>query len=156
MDKLVCRKYGAGARSGMSVEPTADESHTAEPSDAVDSAPVRSEAPGSSARPGPDHEPPTTSGPHNSRHVPAAVRSAVWLRDEARGTFVDARGVRCRATAALQLHHERPFARGGPATPENIRLRCRAHNELAAEQDFRRDFMHSRKHRPTRPDTPAR
>ena len=74
----------------------------------------------------------------------------------ARCTFVDARGVRCRATTAFELHHERPFARRGPATAENIRLRCRAHNELAAEQDFRRDFMHSRKHRPTRPDTPAR
>jgi hypothetical protein len=35
---------------------------------------------------------------------------------------------------------------GGPVAAENIRLRCRAHNELAAEQDFGRDFMRARKH----------
>ena len=28
----------------------------------------------------------------------------------ARCTFVDARGVRCRATTSFELHHERPFA----------------------------------------------
>ena len=115
--------------------------------------PALSQAPSSNARPEPDHEPPTTSG-RSSRHVPAAVRSAVWLRDDARCTFVDARGVRCRATTALELHHEWPFARGGPATLENIRLRCRAHNELAAEQDFGRELMLTRKRGRTRPDMP--
>jgi hypothetical protein len=68
------------------------------------------------------------------------------LRDEARCTFVDARGVRCRAPRALELHHEQPFARRGPPTAANIRLRCRAHNELAAKQDFGRDFVLARKH----------
>ena len=70
----------------------------------------------------------------------------------ARCTFVDARGVRCRATTAIELHHERPFARGGRATPENIRLCCRAHNELAAEQDFGRELMLTKKQGRTRPD----
>ena len=92
--------------------------------------------------------------PATLAHIPAVVRGAVWLRDEARCTFVDARGVRCRATTALQLHHERPFARRGPATAENIRLRCRAHNELAAEQDFGRELMLTKKHGRTPPDMP--
>jgi len=69
--------------------------------------------------------------------------------------IVDTRGVRCRATTALELHHERPFARGGPSTAENLRLRCRAHNALAAEQDFGRDFMLARKQGARPPDVAA-
>jgi hypothetical protein len=33
------------------------------------------------------------------------------------------------------------FARGGEHTQSNLTLRCRAHNALAAEQDFGRDFI---------------
>jgi len=62
------------------------------------------------------------------------------------------RGEEPRLMFALELHHERPFARGGPPTAENTCLRCRAHNELAAEQDFGRDFMLARKQGPTRPE----
>jgi len=113
--------------------------------DATDSALARHREPSDNARPGPSPEHPTVPPGSSSRHVFAAVRSAVWLRDEARCTFVDARGVRCRATTALELHHEQPFARGGPSSAENLRLRCRAHNELAAEQDFGRDVMLARK-----------
>jgi 5-methylcytosine-specific restriction endonuclease McrA len=80
------------------------------------------------------------AGPRR-RGIPAAVRRAVRERDGARCTFVDARGQRCLETALLELHHEVPFARGGPATAENLRLRCRAHNALAAERDFGRGFM---------------
>ena len=213
VEKLVCRKYGAGARSGM-VEArrahpaatdsgrdgapaaekrwslgetegspvdltdnlTADEISVAtetssvidpepangtgpapEPSAAADSAPAlleRSQGSSSSAHAGPEQEHHAASHPSNSRHVPAAVRSAVWLRDEGRCTVVDPRGVRCRATTALELHHEQPFVRGGPATPENIRVRCRAHNELAAEQDFGREHMLTKKRGRTPPDVP--
>ncbi len=76
-----------------------------------------------------------------SRHIPEAIRRAVWERDGARCTFLDVRGVRCRASAGLEFHHEQPHARGGPATVSNIALRCRAHNQLAAEHDFGRGFM---------------
>ena len=75
------------------------------------------------------------------RGIPAAVRRAVRERDGGRCAYVDERGQRCRETALLELHHEVPFARGGPATVENLRLRCRAHNALAAERDFGRDFV---------------
>jgi hypothetical protein len=40
-----------------------------------------------------------------------------------------------RVTSALLAL---PFARGGPATPENIALRCRAHNRYEGEQCFGR------------------
>ena len=74
-----------------------------------------------------------------SRHLPAAVRREVWTRDGGRCAFVGPRG-RCAETGQLEFHHLVPFARGGPATPNNIALRCRAHNRYEAEQCFgRRD-----------------
>jgi hypothetical protein len=53
-------------------------------------------------------------------------------------------GQRCRETGGLELDHIDPHARGGPPTVENLRLRCRAHNALAAEHEFGRDFMAAR------------
>jgi hypothetical protein len=70
-----------------------------------------------------------------SRHVPAAVRRAVWQRDEGRCAFEGREG-RCAETAFLEFHHILPFARGGRATVENIQLRCRAHNQYQAIEDF--------------------
>jgi 5-methylcytosine-specific restriction endonuclease McrA len=77
----------------------------------------------------------------HTRHLPAALRRAVWERDGARCTYVDARGVRCPETAKLEFHHEHAHALGGPASLANICLRCRPHNDLAAERDFGRSFM---------------
>jgi hypothetical protein len=75
-----------------------------------------------------------------SRHVPAAVRRAVFERDGNRCTYVDERGVRCHETQRLELHHHEPFARGGAMTTDNLSLYCAAHNALAAEEDFGREF----------------
>jgi hypothetical protein len=75
------------------------------------------------------------------RHVPAALRRAVFERDEGRCTVRSDSGQRCRETAHLELHHLVPFARGGEHRLENVTLRCRAHNALAAEQDFGRHFV---------------
>lgn len=80
-----------------------------------------------------------------SRHVPAAIRRAVFKRDDARCTFVDARGERCRETHALQLHHREPFAKQGPDTVENLTLHCPSHNALAAEQDFGAQYIAERR-----------
>jgi hypothetical protein len=71
-----------------------------------------------------------------SRHIPARVRRAVFERDGARCTQLDASGQRCRETHHLELHHLVPFARGGAHTAANLTLRCAAHNALAAELDF--------------------
>jgi hypothetical protein len=75
------------------------------------------------------------------RHVPAALRRAVFERDKGRCSFRSDSGQRCRETAHLELHHLVPFARGGEHRLDNVTLRCRAHNALAAEQDFGRDFV---------------
>jgi hypothetical protein len=73
------------------------------------------------------------------RSIPTAVRRAVFERDEAMCTFVDDRGVRCRETHLLELDHVVPYAKGGRHTLANLRLRCAAHNALAAEDAFGRE-----------------
>ena len=75
------------------------------------------------------------------RYIPVVVRREVFERDAARCTFIDCAGQRCRETHCLELHHLRAFARGGEHHLTNLTLRCRAHNALAAEEDFGRDFM---------------
>jgi 5-methylcytosine-specific restriction endonuclease McrA len=77
--------------------------------------------------------------------VPAAVRRTVWSRDSRQCTYVDHRGIRCRETALLELHHLDPHARGGLSSAANLTLRCKAHNALAAEHDFGRDFMQAKR-----------
>jgi hypothetical protein len=71
-----------------------------------------------------------------SRNVPAAVRRAVWVRDGARCAFIAANGRRCAARAFLEFHHIQPYAVGGPATVDNIALRCHAHNQHERELAF--------------------
>ncbi len=70
----------------------------------------------------------------NSRHVPARVRDDVFVRDKGRCTFVGSNGRRCESTLALQVDHVVPVARGGRASPGNLRLLCAYHNRLEAER----------------------
>jgi hypothetical protein len=68
----------------------------------------------------------------------------VLARDGVRCSYVSAEGKRCEQRGLLQLHHEHPFGRGGPATVSNIHVMCRAHNQLLAERDYGRAFMQQR------------
>jgi 5-methylcytosine-specific restriction endonuclease McrA len=70
-----------------------------------------------------------------TRHIPAAVRRDVWKRDSGRCAFVGTDG-RCKERGFLEFHHVIPYALDGPATPENLQLRCRAHNAYESEQYF--------------------
>ena len=70
------------------------------------------------------------------RYIPAAERRLVYQRDCGSCTYVDERGERCCETRYLELHHLQPFAKQGAHVASNLTLRCRAHNSLAAEQDF--------------------
>jgi len=81
------------------------------------------------------------SGGKPSRHIPAPVRREVRKRDGDRCAFVSESGKRCESRTRLECHHEDPFARGGPATVENTRLLCAAHNQHKAERDFGTEFM---------------
>jgi 5-methylcytosine-specific restriction endonuclease McrA len=76
-----------------------------------------------------------------TRYISAPTRRAVFERDDARCAYCDHRGERCRETSGLEIHHRHAHALGGPATLDNLELRCRAHNTLAAEEDFGRNHM---------------
>lgn len=71
-----------------------------------------------------------------SRHIPAAVRRAVALRDAGQCAYRDAEGRRCSARERLEFHHRRPFGVGGGHAVDNLALLCRAHNGFVAEVDF--------------------
>jgi hypothetical protein len=73
--------------------------------------------------------------------VSRATRRAVFERDGERCTFTDAEGHRCPATTWLELDHIEARARGGTSEPGNLRVRCRAHNRLHAEQTFGKDHV---------------
>jgi hypothetical protein len=72
--------------------------------------------------------PPAAARATTSRHVPANVKRAVWMRDAGRCSFVGTNGRRCSERAFLELHHQEPHAFGGEATVGNIALRCKPHH----------------------------
>jgi 5-methylcytosine-specific restriction endonuclease McrA len=79
-----------------------------------------------------------------SRYIPRAVLREVHERDREQCTFVSSDGKRCRERGFLQLHHSHPYAKGGQATADNLRLVCRAHNLLFADRDYGVAFMRSK------------
>ncbi|MGH2571725.1 MAG: HNH endonuclease, partial [bacterium] len=85
----------------------------------------------------------------HSRHVPAAVRDTVFARDGGRCAYVGANGVPCGSRHNLHVDHIEPFARGGPGTPENLRLLCAPHNQLEADRLYGVEWM--RRHRNGQP-----
>ena len=77
----------------------------------------------------------------NGRYIPAEVKREVSQRDGDRCTFVSESGHRCSERKFLEFDHVNPVARGGRSTVAGLRLRCRAHNQYAAERAFGRGFM---------------
>jgi hypothetical protein len=77
----------------------------------------------------------------SSRHLPDAIKRAVFERDGGRCTFTDERGKRCEETGGLEFDHKDGFARTRVHRADRIRLLCAAHNRYAAEQMYGRDFM---------------
>jgi hypothetical protein len=81
----------------------------------------------------------------NPRHIPAHVKREVWKRDQGRCTFVGDQGKRCDARHGLEFDHVFPVARGGESTVENVRLLCRAHNQLEAERALGWELMRAKR-----------
>ena len=77
----------------------------------------------------------TRASSTGSRYIPASVKREVWARDGGQCAFVGANG-RCTEQGFLEFHHVVPYAVGGQTMPENLELRCRAHNSYEAEQYF--------------------
>jgi hypothetical protein len=141
--ELKRRKHAVVARPEKAPAASKDRSRsTAEREAPQESDPeFESEHPQSEVETGQQSEVESASPRRRGRYVPAAVRRAVFERDEGRCTYTDAGGRRCAETHRLELHHLRAFARGGEHTEDNLTLRCNAHNALAAEEDFGRELI---------------
>ena len=65
------------------------------------------------------------------RHIPAAVRRHIWLRDGGRCCYRDPlSGRRCTSSHLLQIDHLLPVAQGGGPEPSNLELLCFAHHRM--------------------------
>jgi hypothetical protein len=71
-----------------------------------------------------------------SRHVPATVKRAVWLRDLGRCAFIGTNGHRCSERRFVEFHHVDPYVLGGEATAERMALLCRRHNDYEGRLYF--------------------
>jgi hypothetical protein len=80
-----------------------------------------------------------------SAHIKNAVRREVFERDGLRCTYVSPDGRRCEQRAFLELDHAEPRGRGGVDDASNLRVRCKAHNQLWAEQVYGREHVESRR-----------
>jgi 5-methylcytosine-specific restriction endonuclease McrA len=89
-------------------------------------------SPRPSIRPGTDRP----LGKPSSRDIPRRVKRVVWRRDGGQCAFVAPNGHRCSERNYLEFHHRHPYAKRGPATIENISLRCWRHNQYEAELIF--------------------
>ena len=94
--------------------------------------------------------------PRRARRIPAAIRRAVTKRDIGTCSFRSDSGRQCGSTEFLEFHHEIPWAREQQHEVDNISLRCRAHNRLAAERDFSRSHMARFAKAPTARRVPTR
>ena len=66
----------------------------------------------------------------------------VWARDKGQCTYMASRtGQRCSSRFGLELDHLQPYALGGSNEPQNLALKCKAHNTWAAIQSFGRAKM---------------
>jgi hypothetical protein len=89
----------------------------------------------------------------DDRYVPAAVKRAVWERDQARCTWPMGDGELCGSTHRLEFDHDLEVALGGKPVTENIRLLCKSHNLMKAEQHLGKALMAKyKKDRPLRRD----
>ncbi|MBI3180558.1 MAG: HNH endonuclease, partial [Myxococcales bacterium] len=78
---------------------------------------------------------------------PAALRREVYERDGGRCTYVSGDGRRCSETGGLEFDHLDGFARVGEHRAGRIALKCRAHNQHAADALYGRAFMDDKRHR---------
>ena len=84
--------------------------------------------------------------PSKAGHVAAAVRREVFERDGEQCTYVDDDARRCASKTLLELDHVAPRAHEGGDDAANLRVRCRAHNRMYAEEIFGKAYVAERIH----------
>ncbi|MDB4947179.1 MAG: hypothetical protein JWP97_6713 [Labilithrix sp.] len=96
---------------------------------------LRKERLGETARPR------TTSRTAKASGVSRASVREVVARDGLGCTYRDANGNVCGSRVRLELDHVKASARGGRDSPDNLRMYCRAHNQLHAVEDFGEELV---------------
>ena len=76
-----------------------------------------------------------------SRYIPSDVKHGVWLRDKGLCTYPLGEGRICGETRMLEFDHLEAWSRNPVHSVSGITLRCRSHNQAAAEQCFGLNFM---------------
>jgi len=77
-----------------------------------------------------------------ARYVPAAIRRAIWTRDQGKCQWPTHDGGICGSTCRVELDHIEPFAKGGRILrPEDGRLLCKSHQDLSARQVYGDEVM---------------
>lgn len=79
--------------------------------------------------------------PTRPGYVPRAVRREVYARDGDQCTYRSADGRRCEERGFIELDHDESRALGGSDDAHNVRLLCRTHNQLHAENVFGRETI---------------
>jgi RuvA, C-terminal domain len=79
--------------------------------------------------------------PAKQGHVRRAARREVFERDGEQCAFVDEQGRRCEAKGFLEVDHVTSRAEGGSGESSNLRVLCRPHNRLHAEEVFGREHV---------------
>ena len=82
------------------------------------------------------HPRPSSPGP-----VTAAVKRAVWSRDDGKCSWPLDSGGTCGSTLRLEIDHVVPRGRGDASTVDGCGVLCAIHNQLAARQLYGDDWM---------------
>lgn len=77
-------------------------------------------------------------------HVPLETRRQLFERDGYQCTFVDEHGHRCCERGWLEIDHVDAKGRGGEDGLANLRVRCRAHNQMHANDVFGAEHVERR------------
>jgi hypothetical protein len=78
-----------------------------------------------------------------ARYVPAAIRRAIWTRDQGKCQWPTHDGGICGSNCRVETDHAaKPFAKGGRILkPEDGRLLCKFHQDVSARQVYGDEVM---------------
>lgn len=83
----------------------------------------------------------------DTRHISAALKTAIWKRDQGCCTFVSPENKKiCGSKFQIQIDHIKPFALGGATEFSNLRLLCSSHNRWRAQKTFGKSYWLMRNH----------
>ena len=71
--------------------------------------------------------------------IPATIKHQVYIESEGRCSYINAQGKRCQSRTFLQIHHDKPVARGGGNEPSNLSLLCAGHHRVVHEMASKKD-----------------